>query len=217
MSIKILLADDHSIMREGLRALLEKEHDMEVIGEANNGRVAVEMTRELSPHVVIMDVTMPNLNGIDATRQIKAENSGVQIVALSMHSDPRFVMRMLRIGASGYLLKDCAFEELHNAVRTVSANKTYLSSDILNILVKNYLQNSKEAGSSELARLSSREHEVLQLLSEGKTVKHIADHLFISVKTAETHRKRIMDKLDIRNVAELTKYAIREGLTSLEK
>lgn len=214
MPIKIILADDHKIVRQGLRTMLEKESDIEVMGEADDGRMAVRLARELSPQVVIMDVGMPDLNGIEATRQVLAECPGIKVIALSMHSDRRFVMNMLKAGASGYLLKDSAFEELATAIRMVLTNKIYLSTEIANVVIKDYLQGGGDE--SVFSVLSPREREVLQLMAEGKSSRQIADHLNISVKTVETHRMQIMHKLQIFSVAELTKYAIREGLSSLD-
>ncbi|MHC4483462.1 MAG: response regulator [Planctomycetota bacterium] len=216
MSIKILLADDHKITRQGLRSLLEKEADMQVVAEAEEGRTAVRLVRELLPDMVIMDVTMPDLNGMEAARQIVYAFPDVKIIALSMHSDALFVTEMLRSGASGYLLKDCAFEELVRAIRTVTAGKTYLSPSISGVVVNDYLHRVSKGDSSDSQVLSNREREVLQLLAEGKTTKQIALKLHISAKTVETHRRQIMDKLDIHSIAELTKYAIRKGFTSLE-
>ena len=216
MSIRILLADDHKITRQGLRSLLDKQSDMEVVAEAEEGRTAVRLVRELLPDVVIMDVSMPDLNGMEAARQITREFDDVRIVALSMHSDSLFVTEMLKSGALGYLLKDCAFEELALAIRAVVAGKTYLSPSISGVVVDNYLHRLSKADFSTLEVLTSREREVLQLLAEGKSTKQIALKLHISVKTVETHRRQIMNKLDIHTVAELTKYAIRKGLTSLE-
>jgi DNA-binding NarL/FixJ family response regulator len=216
MSIRILLADDHKITRQGLRSLLEKQQDMEVVGEAEDGRTTVSLVRELSPSVVIMDVTMPDLNGVEATRQIVGQSPDVKIIALSMHSDTLFVTEMLRSGASGYLLKDCAFEELARAIHAVVAGKTYLSPSVSGVVVDDYLHRLSKADFSDSQVLTDREREVLQLLAEGKSTKQIALKLHISVKTVETHRRQMMNKLDIHTVAELTKYAIRKGLTSLE-
>ena len=214
MSIKVLIADDHQIMREGLRALLEKEPDIKVLGEAEDGRMIQRLARELLPDVIIMDVAMPDLNGIEATRQIVAEFPGVKIIALSMHDDRRFVLNMLKAGAAGYMLKDSAFTVLAKAIRVVMAGKTYLSHEVTDIVVKDYVSSSQSGESSAFHLLSPREREVLQLLAEGKTSALIGENLHISVKTVETHRQQIMVKLKIRSVAELTKYAIREGLTS---
>jgi DNA-binding NarL/FixJ family response regulator len=214
MSIKVLIADDHQIMREGLRALLEKEFDIQVLGEAVDGRMILRMAREMEPDVIIMDVAMPDLNGIEATRQIVGELPGVKIIALSMHDDRRFVLNMLKAGAAGYMLKDCAFKDLAKAIRVVMSHKTFLSPEVADIVVKDYLSTTESTESSVFKLLSPREREVLQLLAEGKTSALIGESLHISIKTVETHRQQIMAKLKIRSVAELTKYAIREGLTS---
>ena len=214
---KILLADDHKITRQGLRSLLEKESDMEVVAEAEEGRSAVQLARKLTPDVVIMDVSMPDLNGIEAARQIIKSSKTIKVIALSMHSDSLFVTEMLKSGVGGYLLKDCAFEELAGAIRSVMAGKTYLSPSISDIVVNGYL--SHVGGSQDTAGtsvLTDREREVLQMIAEGKSTKQIALGLHISVKTVETHRRQIMNKLNIFSVAELTKYAIRKGLTALE-
>jgi DNA-binding NarL/FixJ family response regulator len=212
---RILIADDHRITRQGLRSLLEKENDMEVVAEASDGRTAVELTREMKPDVVIMDVSMPDLNGIEATRQIIDRYRGVKVIALSMHSDTLFVTEMLKSGVSGYLLKDCAFEELAAAIRSVMAGKTYLSPSISGVVVNGYLNRIADTAVSP-SGLTDREKEVLQMIAEGKSTKQIALKLYISVKTVETHRRQIMNKLNIFSVAELTKYAIRKGLTTIE-
>jgi DNA-binding NarL/FixJ family response regulator len=214
MSIKVLIADDHQIMREGLRTMLEKEHDIQVLGEAEDGRMIQRMARELLPDVIIMDVAMPDLNGIEATRLIVGELPGVKIIALSMHDDRRFVLNMLKAGAAGYMIKDCAFKDLAKAIRVVMSHKTYLSHEVADIVVKDYLSATNPTETSAFQLLSPREREVLQLIAEGRTSAQIADNLHISVKTVETHRQKIMAKLKITSVAELTKYAIREGLTS---
>jgi DNA-binding NarL/FixJ family response regulator len=217
VSITILVVDDHKILRQGLRTLLAREPDMEVLAEAEDGRDAVRLVRELSPQVVIMDVGMPDLNGIEATRQILQESPETKVVALSMHSDRRFVTNMIKAGASGYLLKDSAFEELATAIRVVMARKTYLSHEIAHVVVKDYVQGGgTKDDPSVFSVLSPREREVLQLMAEGKTNRQIAETLNVSLKTVETHRQQIMNKLEIHNIVELTKYAIREGLASLD-
>jgi two-component system response regulator NreC len=216
MSIRILLADDHKIMREGLRSLLEKKHGMEVVGEAGDGRTAIQLARRLRPDVVIMDLSMPDMNGIEATRRVISELPGVKVVALSIHSDRRFVAEMLRAGASGYLLKDCAFDELEQAIHTVASNRTYLDSAIAGKVVKDYVSHLQKTESSAFSNLTAREREVLQFIAEGKTTKQIAHCLNVSVKTIETHRRQIMNKLSVHSIAELTKYAIREGITPLQ-
>ena len=217
MSIRILLVDDHKITRQGLRSLLEKKPDMKVVGEAQDGHTAVRFTGELLPDVVIMDITMPDLNGVEAARQIVNKLNGVKVIALSMHSDASFVSEMLKNGASGYLLKDCAFEELDRAIRAVVAGKTYLSPAISGVVVDDYLYCLTKGDFSGSDVLTDREREVLQLITEGKSTKQTALKLYISVKTVETHRRQIMNKLGIYTIAELTKYAIRKGLTSLEE
>jgi two-component system, NarL family, response regulator NreC len=216
MLTRVLLADDHRIIREGLRSLLQKQSDMEVVEEAQDGITAVRLTEKLRPDIVIMDIGMPDLNGIEATRQIISRVKGVKIIALSMHSDKRFVLEMLKAGASGYLLKDCAFEELINAIRTVCAGQIYLSHRVTGVVVDEYLHNRPACNGSAYNLLSAREREVLQLLAEGNTTKNIAASLNVSTKTIETHRQQIMEKLNLHSVAELTKYAVKEGLTSLD-
>ena len=216
MSIKILLADDHKIVSDCLKPLINKQSDMMVVGEAENGRMVVALAQKLNPNVVIMDISMPDLNGIEATRQIIAKCPGVRIITLSMNSDRRYVTGMLNAGASGYLTKSCSFEELIRAVRAVAANKTYLSPDISDIVIKESLSRSSTDKSSVSSILTMRECEVLQLLAEGKTVKQIAAKLCLGMKTIYTHREQIMKKLNIHSTADLTKYALREGMTSLK-
>jgi len=216
MSIRIFLADDHKIVREGLHTLLSKQTDMEVVGEADTGLIAVQLIKKLLPDVVVMDIAMPELNGVEATRQIVAEFPSIRVVALSMHSDKRFVVEMLKAGASGYLLKDCAFEELTKAIRAVVMNRIYLSPHLAEFMIKDYVHLFPTDKLSVFSVLTPRQRQVLQLLSEGKNTKKISIQLSMSVKTVETYRQQIMDKLNIHSIAELTKYAIREGLTSLE-
>lgn len=215
MDIRVLLADDHKIVRDGLRTLLEKHPEIKVVAEAEDGRSAVQLAKKLLPQIVIIDIAMPDLNGIEATRQIIDDHPDVKVIALSMHSDRRFVSEMLNAGAQAYLLKDCAFEELVTAIRTVVSNKIYLSPGIAGIVIENFVRHASKTESSVFSVLSDREREVLQLMAEGNTTKEIAAYLNVSIKTVETHRVNIMTKLDIHSVAELTKYAIREGLTSL--
>ena len=205
------------MVREGLRGLLENQPDMEVIAEAGDGRAALRLIQETSPDVVVMDVVMPDLNGIEATRQVIVRAPGVKVIALSMYSDTRFITGMLSAGASGYVLKDCAVEELVQAIHTVVENQTYLSPGITQIVVRDYIDHLDKMRPSAFSLLTAREREVIQLLAEGMTMKEIAYQLDLGVKTVETHRQQIMEKLDTHSIAELTKYAIREGLTSLEK
>ncbi len=214
MKIRVLLVDDHKIMRDGLRALIERCDDLEVIAEAENGREALQLARRHQPEIVIMDISMPDLNGIDATRQMLEEVKGTKVIALSMHSDKQYVDGMLRAGVSGYLLKDCAADELINCIHVVRSGRISLSAGITGFLVSEYLQPTRENVLSAGSQLSDREREVLQLIAEGRSTKEIGETLHISVKTVETHRKNIMEKTDARSVAELTKYAIRSGLTS---
>ncbi len=214
-TIKVVLADDHMIIKDGLRSLLEKQQDMEVVAEVENGRAALQHVKELSPDVVIMDIGMHELNGIDATRQIVNISPEVKVLALSMYSDKRFIKGMLKAGASGYVLKDSAFKELIDAVRVIVEDKTYISPGVASIVMEDYLENSSEDRSSTRSLLSVRELEVLQLLAEGKSTKQIAATLSLSIKTIESHRVRIMQKIDVSNIAELTRYAIREGIITL--
>ncbi len=216
MSTKILLADDHGIIREGLRSLLEKQDDIEVIGEAQDGRKAVTLVQELLPDIVIIDISMPNLNGIDATRQIMSVCPDVKVIALSIHSNRRFVAKMLKAGAKGYILKDSLFEELSQAIKTVSSGEVFLSPKLTSMVVNTYVERLATTTGPESEGLTDREREVLQLLAEGKTTKQIAVELHVTNKAIEANRRNIMRKLNINNLPELTKYAIREGLTSLE-
>ena len=216
MTIRIVIADDHRIIREGIRSLLTDEPDLEVVGQAKNGREAVRLVRDLSPEVVLLDVSMPDLNGIEAAGQIVTESPHVKVIALSMHKDEHFVAGMLLAGASGYLLKDCSLDELAGAVRSVMRRGLYLSPGITALVVKRYIDHLMEREGLLRPPLSSREKEVLQLVAEGKTSKEIAAALYISEKTVETHRRQIMQKLGLNTIADLTKYAVRIGATSLE-
>jgi DNA-binding NarL/FixJ family response regulator len=218
MSIRILLADDHRILREGLRSLLSQEPDMQVVGEASDGQQLVKLALELLPDIVIIDVVMPGIDGVEAARQIRSEVPTAKLIALSMHSDRRFVSEMVRAGALGYLVKDSAFEELSQAVRTVINNRPYFSTVITGLLVEDFVRQAsapERGAAGPLDLLTVREREVLRLLAEGKRVKEIAFGLKISTKTVESHRQNIMDKLEIHSTIELTRYALREGLTSI--
>lgn len=216
MTIKIILADDHNVLREGLKSLLNQQQDFEVIGEADNGRDAVRLTKKLEPDIVVLDIGMPNMNGIQATQHIVAEVPDTKVLALSMHSDHQFVVKMLQAGASGYMLKDCAYEELISAVRDITAGKFYLSKDVTGVVISNYINMIQAVDAVSHPTLTSRERETLQLIAEGKSTAETANLLNVSPKTIETHRKNMMDKLDIHNIADLTKYAVREGITSIE-
>jgi len=214
-TIRILLADDHTLMRRGLRSLLADEPDMEVVAEAETGRQAVKLALQHRPEIVIMDIAMPDLNGVEAARKILHEDPGVKVMALSMHPEGRIVSEMLRTGASGYIVKNCALEELVQAVRAVHAGKTYLSPDIAGTVVEGFIHQ----GTDRAVRgpvLTPREREVLQMVAEGLSSKQIAHTLEVTTRTVEAHRRSFMSKLGLRSVAELTKYAIREGLTSID-
>ena len=215
MSIKILLAEDQVVMREGLRSLIDLQADMEVVGEANDGQVAVDLARKLQPDVIIMDVAMPNMNGIEATHLIKAKMPDVKIIALSVHDNREYVMGMVRAGISGYLLKDCAFDELLRAIQTVVQNKSYLSPDITAVLLDAQADEQTTSGySGDRAALSERDIQIIKLLVEGKSAREIAVKYNLSIKTIEGRRRRIMKKLNIESLAELIKYAIQKEFIS---
>jgi two-component system response regulator NreC len=216
MTIRILIADDHRIIREGLRSLLGEEPDLEVVGQAKNGREAIRLARDLSPDVVLLDVSMPDMNGMEAAGQILGDIPHVKVIALSMHKDEHFVAGMLLAGASGYLLKDCSIEELAGAVRSVMRGGVHLSPGITPMVIKRYMDHIVEKEILLRPQLSSRENEILQLVAEGKTSRRIASVLNISTRTVETHRRQIMHKLGVNSVADLTKYAVRTGVTSVE-
>jgi two-component system response regulator NreC len=216
MTIRILIVDDHRIIREGLRSLLGAEPDLEVVGLARNGREAIRLTHDLSPEVVLLDVSMPDMNGMEATTQILEDIPHVKVIALSMHKDEHFVAGMLLAGASGYLLKDCSVEELAGAVRSVMDGGVHLSPGITPMVIRRYMDHIVEKEILLRPPLSSRENEVLQLVAEGRTSRAIASALNISTKTVETHRRQIMQKLGVNTVADLTKYAVRTGVTSVE-
>jgi len=217
VSIRIILADDHKLFCEGLLSMLEGQSDLEVIATAPDGNTVANLARELSPDMVIVDIGMPNLNGIEAARRIAAENPSIKIIALSMHSDKRFVAEMFKAGASAYILKDCVFEELISAIHSVMEGNPYVSPALTKMVIKDYIKNLHQDNSSAFEVLTAREREVLQLLAEGKTTRQIASSLFVSEKTVESHRRQVMRKLGINSVAGLIKYAIREGLTTLEE
>ncbi len=214
MPIQIIIADDHVMLREGLKSLIQLEPDMEVVGEANNGRDTIALAKQIHAHIVIMDVSMPDLNGIEATRKLLQLRPACKIVALSGHTDPQLVREMLRAGASAYVLKSTAYDELVRAIRTAHSNRKYLSADLAHHLVEDYLALSTEPGSKAFALLSTREREVLQLIAEGYNTKNMADRMRLSSKTIEGFRTKLMRKLNLHSVAELTKYAVREKITT---
>ncbi len=216
MAIKVLLADDHKIVREGLRFILEMEPEINVVAEAANGRMAVQLALEVVPDVAVIDIAMPEMNGIEATRRILCEKPDIKVLTLSMHSARRFVEEALSVGAKGYLLKDCASEELVRAIHTVAAGETYLSPKVADMIVKDYMKRLPGSQSPARTLLSTREREVLQLIAEGHSTKEIAFTLDVSIKTIETHRQQIMKKLNLHSVAGLTRFAIQEGLTPLD-
>ncbi|MFW5989588.1 MAG: response regulator [Desulfosudaceae bacterium] len=215
--IKIIVADDHKIIREGICNMLRAINEVKVAGQAENGRKALRLACELQPDVVIMDISMPELNGIDAARQIIAEVPGVKVIALSMYADKRYVLGMLRAGVAGYLIKDCAFQELTEAIAVVHRGETYLSPKIAETVRKTLLGQIQEKEKQDASEeLTGRERQVLQLIAEGVKTRDIAGDMCLSIKTIETYRSNIMQKLNLFSVAELTKYAIREGLTRLD-
>ncbi len=214
MSVRILLVDDHQVLREGLRALVERQRDMEVVGEAGDGRTALQFVRDLQPDIVIMDVNMPGLDGIDATRLIAREYPKTRVLVLSMYLRKTFVSEMFKSGASGYILKEDAFAEIAKAIRTVITRERYVCSKVANLLVDEYLDCGTAASADNV--LTERETEVIRMVANGKTSKEIAVAMNASVKTIDAYRRQIMRKLDFTSVAELVKYAIREGLTGID-
>ena len=215
MKIRLLIVDDHKIFREGLRSMIEKKPDIEVAGEADSGVTAIKLFQELLPDVIIMDIVMPGMNGIETTRHIIQQTSKAKIIGLSMHEDVRFASEMLKAGASGFLLKDCAFRELVDAINTVMEGGIYLSPQMKDALIKLHISLLSNGNNSSPSVLSPRELEILKLIADGRSAKQIAAQLNLSIKTIEAHRQNIMEKLNLRSVAELIKYSIREGLTSL--
>ena len=214
--MKVLIADDHGIVRQGLASLINKQPDIEVVGEAKDGREALDLARELSPDIVIMDVSMPNLNGADATRLILSDNPGIRVIALSMHTEKRVIRDIIQAGAIAYVLKSYMFDELTKALEAAAAGEFYLSPRITGVVLEDYVSQGQRKKKNEPVELTVRERQVLQLTAEGKTVKQIALQLHVSPKTADATRRKLMNKLDISSIAELTKYAIREGITSTD-
>lgn len=213
---RILLADDHRLLIDGLRSLLEQKKDVEIVGIAMDGLEAIELTAQHNPDIVLLDISMPRLNGIDAARQILRDMPGTKIIMLSMHADRRYIQESLRAGVCGYILKESAATEVIEALRTVQKGELFFSHSVREQVLNEYVELVREGKRTSCSPLTLREREVLQLLAEGKSTKEIAGLLNVSVKTVESHRKQVMDKLDLHSIAELTKYAIREGLTQLE-
>jgi two-component system response regulator NreC len=211
--VRIVLADDHTVMRNGLRLLLERQPNLQVVGEAADGRQAVALIENASPDVVIMDIAMPNLNGIEATRQIVSQNPRTAVAILSMHSDESYVIRALKAGARAYLLKDSAEADLLAAVRALTEGKSFFSPAISKILVEDYMRQLHSRGAEDTYELlTNREREILQLLAEGRTNKEVANMLNLSLYTVETHRTHILQKLNLHSVPELILYAVRKGI-----
>jgi len=215
MAVRILLADDHKMFRQGLYSMLKEQPDMVVVGEADDGATAIRLARELKPDFIIMDVDMPEVNGIDATRRILQEMPDLKILALSTYLKKSFITEMLKAGASGYILKEQAFDELVEAIRAVISGETYFSTKAASILVDDYIQMHNGEQRPSQKALTARERQILKLLAEGKASKEIAVLLDISIQAVDASRRRIMQKLGIKNLADLVKYAIREGLTSI--
>jgi DNA-binding NarL/FixJ family response regulator len=214
--MKVLIVDDHGIVRQGLKALIRKQADVKVVGEAEDGNAAVEMASRLSPDVVIMDVTMPNLNGIDATRAITRNHPNTKVIALSMHNDKAIVREMFKAGASGYVLKSYLFDELNKSLEALKKGERYLSPHIEGLIREEYAVSKTRNAQGNRKPLSERERQILQMVAEGKSIKEISRLLHLSPKTTDAHRRKLMGKLGTASVADLTKYAIREGLTSLD-
>ncbi|SHN18245.1 response regulator transcription factor [Rhizobacter sp. OV335] len=217
MGIRIVLADDHRIVRDGLCALLAREKDIELIGQADDGLGAVRLARELRPDIVVTDVSMPGLNGVEATRRIRADEPSVRVLCLSVHAESRMVLAVLEAGASGYVLKDCSYDELALAIRKAMADQIHLSAELVGLVVKEVRSRGQPQAAGGSAALTPREREMVQLLSEGLSTQQIADRLHVSIKTVATHREHVMQKLDISSLAELTRYALCEGLSSLDQ
>ncbi len=215
MTLKIMLADDHKVLLEGLRALISQVKNLSVEGTALTGREALRLADEIKPDIVIMDIGMPDLNGIEATRRILTNHPGTKVIALSVHSESRYVTEMIRAGASGYVLKQCAFEEIERAIEAVAAHQAYLSPGVAREVFRRLSDPETQEQESAFSTLSSREREILQLLAEGKTSREVSETINISVKTVDTHKQNVMRKLNLGSFADLVKYAVRQGLTPL--
>lgn len=214
-TIKLILVDNHTLVRAGFRSLVEDLADIEVIGEADNGRTALQLVETLKPHLVLMDIAMPDMNGLEATARIVHDFPQVRVLIVSMHANEEYVYQALRSGALGYLLKDSGIEELELAIRALARGETYLSPAVSKYVVTDYVRRLGEEG-NPLDQITPRQREILQLIAEGKSTKEIAELLYISTKTVETHRTQLMDRLDIHDIAGLVRYAIRVGLVLLD-
>lgn len=214
MKIKVLIADDHQLFREGLVNLLFSAPDIEVISQAEDGVQAIEKAKHFKPDVILIDIAMPNMNGIDATKQLKKELPEIKVIAVSMHSDRQYVKGVLEAGADGYLLKNCTYRQLTDAIKSVHEGKKFLSEDITELVIDGYLNYSGNDDDG-YAGLSEREKEIFKLFAEGKTTREISEKLFISVKTVGTHKQHILEKLDIKTNADMIKYALKKGLIQL--
>lgn len=215
MAIKILIADDHQLFREGLINLLADTPEIQIVAHAENGKTAIEKAIDYHPDIVIMDIGMPVLNGIETTKLLKDKMPKIKVIALSMHSDKQYIKGMLEAGASGYLLKSCTYNQLIEAVNTVYSGKKYLSDEITDVIIDNYL-GKETAASSHGTKLSGRESEVLKLFAEGKSSREISELLFISIKTVGTHRQHILEKLELKTITDIVKYALKKGIIPLE-
>ena len=214
MSIKVLIADDHQLFREGITNLLKASADLEIVGQAENGKEVVEKAREFKPDIILMDIGMPEMSGIEATVMLNKEMPQIKIIALSMHSDKQFINGMLEAGASGYLLKNSTYNQLIEAIKSVNSGNKYLSGEVTDIVINDYLDKKQEANKRD-ADLSERESEILLMIAEGYSTREIGEKLFISVKTVGTHKQKILEKLQLNNTAEMVKYAIKNGLIEL--
>jgi len=215
MKIKVLIADDHQLFREGLVNLLFSAPDIEVIAQAENGQEAIDKAKHFNPDVVLIDIAMPKMNGIEATRELKKQMPYIKVVAVSMHSDKQYVKGILEAGADGYLLKNCTYRQLTEAIQSVYSGKKYLSEDITELVINGYLDPTK-SDSDKHSSLSEREMEIFKLFAEGETTREISEKLFISVKTVGTHKQHILEKLDLKSNADMIKYALKKGLIQLE-
>ena len=215
MTIKIVVADDHQLFREGLVNLLESDENIQVIGQAEDGEIAIKKVLELKPDILLTDIAMPNMNGMEATRNLKKQLPDLKIIAVSMHSDRQFVKGMLTAGTDAYLLKNCTHQQLLEAVHTVYNGKKYLSEDITEMVISGYLDGTGTTD-DKYNQLSEREKEIFLLLAEGVSTREIGDKLFISVKTVGTHKQNILEKLDLKNNSDIVKYALKKGLIQLD-